>query len=65
MQRAGIVDRVVALLLSSETDVDAGLAHRLVRLLGTFSIGCDCTPPLSLLRSCWIRVRGGCLDVLT
>lgn len=40
MQRAGVVDRVVVLLLGS-TDVDTGLAHRLVRLLGTFSVGCD------------------------
>jgi hypothetical protein len=40
MQRAGVVDRVVVLLLGS-ADVDTGLAHRLVRLLGTFSVGCD------------------------
>lgn len=40
MQKAGAVDRVVALLLTP--GVEPGLAHRLVRLLGTFSVGCDC-----------------------
>jgi len=39
MLRAGALDRVTALLLTPETE--KALCHRLVRLLGTFSVGSD------------------------
>lgn len=52
MQKAGAVDRVVALLLTP--DIDPGLAHRLVRLLGTFSVGSDRTYPLRLNILWWV-----------
>ncbi len=61
MMEAGAVDRVIELLLMSGNDM--GLNHRLVRLLGTFSIGCD-RKSYPLVNTMMIYINKACLPII-